>query len=170
MKSVDSYVFPAEFEYLYHFQIRCSMNIAPTAYNDFYTIGEDGVLTVSSPGVLENDEDIENNPLIALLEWDVSNGALTLNADGSFEYIPSIGFSGVDSFTYKANDDIDNSTPATVEINVLKCHYVPLQQYWNIISLPVSESVDKTQIVIRSGGTNYTWSEAVSASIILDNL
>jgi len=170
MKAVDSYVFSAEFEYLYHFQIRCSMNTGPVSYDDFYTTGEDVLLTVTSPGVLGNDEDVENTLLIALLESDVSNGALTLNADGSFEYIPSIGFSGVDSFTYKANDGIDNSTPATVEITVLQCYYVPLQQYWNLMSIPVSEPVDKTQIVIRSGGTNYTWSEAVSASIILDNL
>jgi len=30
--------------------------------------------------------------------------------------------------------------------------------------------MDKTQIVIRSGGMDYTWSEAVSGQIILDNL
>ena len=170
MKAVESYVFSAEFEYLYHFQIRCSMNNAPIAYDDFYTTIEDGILTVPSSGVLVNDEDVENTPLIALLESDVSNGTLTLNADGSFEYIPSIGFSGDDSFTYKANDGIDNSTPATVTITVLECHQVSLQQYWNLMSLPVSEPMDKTQIVIRSGGTDYTWSEAVSGHIILDNL
>jgi len=170
MKAVDSYVFSAEFEYLYHFQIRCSMNNVPIAYDDFYTTGEDVTLTVPSPGVLGNDEDVENTPLIALLESDVSNGTLTLNANGSFEYIPSIGFSGDDSFTYKANDGIDDSTLATVSITVLECHYVPLQQYWNLMSLPISEPVDKTQIVIRSGGTDYTWSEAVSGQIILDNL
>ena len=171
MKAVGSYVFSAEFEYLYHFQIRCSMNVAPTAYNDFYTTGEDVTLTVLSPGVLGNDEDVENTPLIALLESDASNGTLTLNADGSFEYIPSIGFFGDDSFTYKANDGVDNSsTPATVTITVLDCHHVPLQQYWNLMSLPVSEPMDKNQIVIRSGGTDYTWSEAVSGHIILDNL
>ena len=170
MKATSSYVFSAEFEYLYHFQIRCSMNVAPTAYNDFYTTGEDVTLTVPSPGVLGNDEDVENTPLIALLESDVSNGILTLNADGSFEYTPSIGFYGDDSFTYKANDGIDNSTLATVTITMLKCHQASLQQYWNLMSLPVSEPVDKTQIVIRSGGTDYTWSEAVSGHIILDNL
>jgi len=170
MKTMGTYVFSAEFEYLYHFQIRCSMNNAPITYDDFYTTIEDGVLTVASPGILGNDEDVENTPLIALLESDVSNGMLTLNADGSFEYIPSIGFSGDDSFTYKANDGIDNSTTATVTITVLKCHHAPLQQYWNLMSLPVSEPMDKTQIVIRSGGTNYTWDEAVSGHIILDNL
>jgi len=171
MKVMASYVFSAEFEYLYHFQIRCSMNVAPTACNEFYTTGEDVTLTVPSPGVLGNDEDIENAPLIALLESDASNGTLTLNADGSFEYIPSIGFSGDDSFTYRANDGIDNSsTPATVTITVLDCHHVQLQQYWNLMSLPISELMDKTQIIIRSGGMDYTWGEAVSGHIILDNL
>ena len=39
-------------------------------------------------------------------------------SNGSFDYTPSTGFSGVDSFTYMANDAALNSNLATVTITV----------------------------------------------------
>jgi hypothetical protein len=54
--------------------------------------------------VLSNDTDVDLDPLQAVLVGDVSNGVLTLNADGSFEYTPSLDFTGSDSFTYQASD------------------------------------------------------------------
>ena len=54
----------------------------------------------------------------ALLGSTTSNGSLTLNADGSFNYTPNAGFWGTDSFTYTATDGNATSTPATVTITV----------------------------------------------------
>jgi len=54
-----------------------------------------------------------------VLDTDVSDGTLTLNADGSFDYIPNLDFTGSDSFTYFANDGTaDSAVAATVTINV----------------------------------------------------
>ena len=44
--------------------------------------------------------------------------AVKLNADGSFTYSPATGFSGADSFTYKANDGQLRPNVATVHITV----------------------------------------------------
>ena len=33
-----------------------------------------------------------------------ANGTLTLNADGSFNYVPAFRFYGTDSFTYQSSD------------------------------------------------------------------
>ena len=55
-------------------------------------------------GVLANDTDPDGNPLTAVLVSDVTNGALTLNSDGSFTYIPDDNFNGTDSFMYLATD------------------------------------------------------------------
>ena len=49
---------------------------------------------------------------------DVSHGDLTFNANGSFTYVPDSGFSGTDTFTYKANDGTANSITTTVTIVV----------------------------------------------------
>ncbi len=46
------------------------------------------------------------------------NGQLTLAADGSFVYRPAVGFSGADSFTYRAGDGKGQSAPATVALTV----------------------------------------------------
>ena len=41
-----------------------------------------------------------------------------MNANGSFSYTPTAGFSGTDSFTYTATDGMATSTPATVTLTV----------------------------------------------------
>jgi VCBS repeat-containing protein len=94
------------------------INDPPVAVDDAYSTDEDTDLTVSAPGVLDNDSDIEPGSLSAFLISDVSNGSLTLNTDGSFSYSPSPNFNGTDSFTYFANDSKADSNIATVEINV----------------------------------------------------
>jgi hypothetical protein len=65
---------------------------------DSYTTGNVGTLAVNDHhGVLSNDSG--HNPLI-IGHTDPSNGSLTLNPDGSFQYIPQSGFTGDDSFNY----------------------------------------------------------------------
>ena len=47
-----------------------------------------------------------------------AHGELTLNANGTFNYVPATGFSGIDTFSYEVNDGTANSNVATVTINV----------------------------------------------------
>ncbi len=97
-----------------------AVNDAPVANNDSYTVAEDNTLTVNAvTGVLANDTDVEGNTLTAALVSGPSNGALKLNSDGSFIYTPNVNFSGIDSFTYSANDGNGGTSQATVTINVL---------------------------------------------------
>lgn len=96
-----------------------AVNDGPTATDDAYDINEDGALIVVDPnGILANDSDIDGDMLTAILITDVQHGTLTLNADGTFTYIPEANFYGTDSFTYKANDGTIDSTIATVTITV----------------------------------------------------
>lgn len=98
----------------------CMVNFPPLARGDVY---KDAVQNVTyqtaAPGVLANDMDLNDDPITAVLVDDVQFGALTLNADGSFTYIPEVNFIGVDSFTYAATDGVLNSEPVTVTITVL---------------------------------------------------
>jgi hypothetical protein len=69
-------------------------------------------------GVLVNDSDPDGDPLQAALVTTVSQGMLTFNLDGSFFYQPLAGFSGMDSFTYRAGDGVLTSDIATVRLAV----------------------------------------------------
>jgi parallel beta-helix repeat protein/VCBS repeat-containing protein len=91
---------------------------APVAANDSASVNEDGTLTVSGEGVLGNDSDADGDALTAVLVSNVSNGTLTLNANGSYTYAPNANYNGPDSFTYKANDGSADSNTATVSITV----------------------------------------------------
>jgi PKD repeat protein len=93
-------------------------NSPPTAADDSYSTDEDTTLNVGAPGVLSNDSDADFDLLTAVLDTGPSNGFLTLNGDGSFEYIPNAGYNGPDGFTYHANDGTANSNSATVVITV----------------------------------------------------
>src|SRR5207249_2040184 len=87
--------------------------------DDSYTTPEDTTLTVTAPGVLANDTDVDGDPLTAILVNGPAHGTLSLNNDGSFTYTPALNYNGPDSFTYKANDDQgDRHTNTTVTITV----------------------------------------------------
>lgn len=95
-------------------------NEAPVAADDSYTTEQDTTLTVPAAGVLANDSDPDADALSALPVAGPSHGTLTLNADGSFSYRPNAGYSGGDSFTYKASDGSLESSAATVSLTVRK--------------------------------------------------
>src|SRR5207247_2182474 len=101
-------------------------NTAPVAANEAYVVGEDLTLSVAAPGVLSNDTDAEANSLSALIVTGPSHGALVLNVNGSFTYVPAANFNGTDSFTYKANDGSLDSNMATVSITVTAVNDAPV--------------------------------------------
>ncbi len=103
-----------------------SGNTAPVAANDAYTVAKESVLNVSAPGVLANDIDANGDPLTAVLFNGATNGSLTLNSNGSFSYSPRTGYTGGDSFTYKANDGKADSNIATVSITVTDANTPPV--------------------------------------------
>lgn len=91
----------------------------PVAENDAYSTLINDNLSIDAPGVLENDFDPDGDPLNAILvDSSQGNGNLFLFPDGSFEYEPAPGFTGVDIFTYVANDGEANSNEATIEFTV----------------------------------------------------
>src|SRR5262249_20280096 len=91
------------------------VNDAPVATADAYQTAEDTPVTVSAPGLLANDTDIDGDSLSAVLVSGPTKGTLTLNADGSFTYAPAANYNGTDSFTYKVNDGTATSNKITVD-------------------------------------------------------
>ncbi|MBU2916917.1 tandem-95 repeat protein [Psychrosphaera sp. F3M07] len=94
-----------------------AVNDLPSAINDTFVIEAD-TLTITSPGVLINDTDIDNDPLTVITELlqQPKFGEVTINADGSFEYKKGVNFTTYDNFTYSITDGSDSSQSATVTI------------------------------------------------------
>jgi VCBS repeat-containing protein len=93
-------------------------NQAPTAIEDSYEgVNGSPFTATAATGVLVNDSDADGDQLTASLVSGPSHGTLSFHSDGSFTYTPTSGYTGADSFTYKANDGIADSNVATVSFN-----------------------------------------------------
>jgi VCBS repeat-containing protein len=103
------------------------INAVPVGTSDSYSTDEDKPLTVTAPGVLANDTDVDaGQTLQAVLESGPAHGSVTLNPDGSFSYTPVVDYNGTDSFSYRASDGVATSAPATVTIDIKAVDDPPL--------------------------------------------
>ena len=142
------------------------VNSLPVAEHDAYTVAEDGVLSLTAPGVLDGDTDADNDPLTASLVSQGSHGLVVLASDGSFVYTPNANFNGIDSFTYVANDGLANSNVATVTLTVSSVNDAPSADGQNVstkenttlaISLSASDiEGDSLTYSIQSGPSSGT--------------
>lgn len=95
-------------------------NTAPVAVADGpYSATEDVTLTVdAASGVLANDADADGDALTAAVVTPPTKGSLTLNANGSFTYVPAANATGADSFTYRASDGSASSADTPVSLTL----------------------------------------------------
>ena len=88
---------------------------APVATDDTGTTPAGTPLTVSPTGVLAND----TGTLITVTAHTApAHGTVTINANGSYVYTPSSGYSGPDAFTYTVTDGAGQTATATVVLTV----------------------------------------------------
>ena len=87
-----------------------------TAVDDTVSVDEDTTLNASVAG---NDSTTSGGALTYAVASGVSNGTLSFNADGSYEYTPNANYTGGDSFTYTVTDaESGESLTQTVTITV----------------------------------------------------
>ncbi len=90
-----------------------------TALNRSYTTEPDQELVVpAASGVLSGASGPGGEPLTASAVGPPAHGALTLEDDGSFTYMPTSGYFGGDSFTYRAGGPSGNYATAQVTLTV----------------------------------------------------
>ncbi len=94
------------------------VNDAPTADADVYSLNEGGTLNQTAPGVLVNDTDAEGNTLSVSVKTNPSHGTLTLNSNGSFDYVHDGSETTTDSFTYNLSDGNGGAATATVSLTI----------------------------------------------------
>lgn len=98
-------------------------NERPVARHSYYQCAISKPLIIdTATGVLANDSDENGDTLQSVLKVAPTHGEVELNKDGSFVYIPKVGFSGIDTFTYQAYDDFSVSEPAVVTVELLAEH------------------------------------------------
>ena len=102
------------------------VNDPPLATDDVYFGDEDTTLIVEvATGVLDNDSDVDLDPLAAVVVSPPTNGTLDLAADGSFTYTPFLDTNGIDTFTYRADDGLLQSNIATVTLDIVPTNQAP---------------------------------------------
>ena len=159
------------------------VNDAPSGVDDVFQVQPDSALSVNAPGVLENDLDPEGGQLQSSLgSTDASNGSLTLNSDGSFDYQPDNGFEGTDTFSYIVSDSVEAESPEVlVTIRVIPApetspdsfsliedgtltvfapgvitNDVDVNGPDNLVAVLVSDAENGTVVLESDGGFTYT--------------
>ncbi|MBR8538062.1 tandem-95 repeat protein, partial [Carboxylicivirga sediminis] len=149
-------------------QIQVS-NEAPNAVDDAFTIDED---TPSNFTILANDTDPQNNidPSSVTIITQVSNGTLTVNANGTVDYTPNSNYNGSDAFAYEVSDTDGYTDQASVNITITAVNDAPnlaADSYtinedtpidMNVLGndSDVENSVEPSSIQIEASATNGT--------------
>ncbi len=97
-----------------------TFNAQPWAQPDAITVPA-GQITATSgkfPSLLANDQDAEGAVLTAHVATLPTHGTLSLNTDGHFTYRHNGDSATHDLFTYRADDGLTQSEPATVTITI----------------------------------------------------
>ncbi|HKQ22476.1 MAG TPA: Ig-like domain-containing protein, partial [Nitrososphaeraceae archaeon] len=96
------------------FSITKAPNSPPTANSQIALTGKD---TIKRLGLTASDPD--NNPLTYSIVSQPQHGTITGGTGQVRTYTPTAGYTGTDSFTFRANDGNANSNTATVSITVV---------------------------------------------------
>ncbi len=91
------------------------------SHTDYFSVQAGNPLSVAAAtGVLANDTDPNGLTLSAALAVNggPAHGTVSLNADGSFSYVPTAGYVGADSFKYVASDTSGAGAVTTVNLTV----------------------------------------------------
>lgn len=107
---------PSEIK-LYKVKLFSTTPVPPIAQDDAYSCVGTSLSMAAAKGLLANDSDLNFEPITAEINTQPSHGTVAINANGSFTYTPTAGYSGMDSFTYKSKDATSFST-ANVSVSV----------------------------------------------------
>ncbi len=100
----------------------------PVAVDDAITVENAGTATLLDGGansVLANDSD-EEGAVTVVSNTAATNGTVTVNPDGTFEYVHNGSATTTDSFTYTIEDSGGQQATATVTITIIPANEVPV--------------------------------------------
>ena len=135
------------------------VNDTPDCFDDFVDVRQPHSVVIA-PGCFDDEEQALSYAVSRAPE----HGTLTGDpAGGGWTYTPDPGYTGTDSFLYRANDGTTDSAGATVHINVLPAHRIVLTPAEDTPEVGSSHAVTAT---VRDGsgaaqaGKHVRWSIA----------
>ena len=136
-----------------------TFNLTVTATDKDGSDSDSFIITVTAPPVIANGDSFATPPNTPLSDNFISNdsgyniqataitvqpsnGTVTYQASGFFTYTPTIGYTGIDSFTYQITDSLGHTATATVSINVvLNTNYQSGVQDFTLINPPNTRNI-----------------------------
>ena len=97
-----------------------SVNDAPVAHDDSFSMYKNQVLTITQAEVVANDTDIEGDTISVYSVGPATNATTQILVDGTIEYRPFGEFVGTDSFGYTAADGGGAYGTARINVTVLQ--------------------------------------------------
>jgi len=95
----------------------------------------------------------------------------TMQPGINYYYNATYSIAGTYDYYIWANDTSDNGVlSATYHFAVTESLSIDVSMYWNLISIPVYDTITTADIIVRYEGHNHTWSEAISEGIVLNTL
>jgi hypothetical protein len=122
-------------------------NAAPVATAQNVTTAEDTAKAITLQAT-----DADGNPLTYAIITQPAHGTLSGAAPGVI-YTPAANFSGVDGFTFKANDGLIDSAPATVAITVTAVNDAPVATAQNVSTAIDTAKAITLQAADAEGGS-----------------
>ncbi|WP_390342602.1 tandem-95 repeat protein [Variovorax boronicumulans] len=98
-----------------------NINDAPTVPNYTTTTDEDTPVSGQVVG-----SDVDGDTLTYAKGSDPSHGTVTVNADGTYTYVPNADFNGTDSFTVTVSDGHGGTTTSTVNVTINPVNDAPV--------------------------------------------
>lgn len=146
--------------------------LLPTASADSFSTFVDSPVRVAAPGILGNDLAAPGQALSATLETPPPNGSLTLSPDGAFVYLPNSGYTGADTFSYRAQSSAGMSGPSVVTLTVAapfneKTLVILVYHPENTLTLPTVAQMKARLTQVSANYREYSYN-AVTLSGVVD--
>ena len=121
-------------------------NGRPVAYSDTVITALDTAVDIQVRA-----DDPEGDVLTFNMNTTPMNGAIYKTSIDTWRYTPETGYSGDDSFTFRANDGTDDSNPGTISIHVGQSTDQPLAS-GQTVNIYLGESVRITLEAVDPSG------------------
>jgi len=122
------------------------VNDAPVALNDNYSTLEN-IETFGDVSI--NDFDIDSDNLQYSIENAPQNGLLIMDADGTFSYIPDLGFMGIEVISYSVCDEMMMCEIGQITIAVGQVNSAPSVESVNLESCALSSTIVDLSLYIN---------------------